>query len=130
MNARKRIPLAAAVIALLLAAAVGAGDDGERAAIDAVLTDFHDAAATADFDRYFGHFTVDGIFYGTAAEERWTVAEFKAYAKARFDAGDAWTYTMHERNIFVAKSGDTAWFDEIVESAWAWMRRSEAGRRN
>jgi hypothetical protein len=38
-------------------------------------------------------FAPDGIFIGTDATERWTVAEFKAYAKPHFDKGRGWTYT-------------------------------------
>jgi ketosteroid isomerase-like protein/phosphohistidine phosphatase SixA len=117
MNLSRIAPRIACCTVLLLAAPPVSAAADDRAAIDSVLTDFHDAAANADFDRYFGHFADDGVFYGTAPEERWTVSEFKRYAKPRFDTGDGWSYTMHERHIFVAHGGDTAWFDEIVESA-------------
>jgi phosphohistidine phosphatase SixA len=98
----------------------------EVASIDAVLSDFHDAAAKGDFDRYFGHFTDDAIFFGTDPGERWTIDEFKGYAKEPFADGHGWTYHMRERNIFLAPgsgeagnsggAGGAAWFDEIVES--------------
>lgn len=48
----------------------------ETKAINAVLDDFHDAAAKADGDRYFKHFAPRAIFLGTDATERWSVDEF------------------------------------------------------
>ena len=70
-------------------------------AASALLDRFHSAAAKADFDAYFATFTPDGVFLGTDATERWTVAQFKAYAKPHFDKGRGWTYTKVERNINV-----------------------------
>ncbi|MCH7544977.1 MAG: nuclear transport factor 2 family protein [Planctomycetes bacterium] len=88
----------------------------QREQVDRILTDFHDAAAKGDFDRYFGHFTDDAIFFGTDPAERWTVDEFKGYAREPFADGHGWTYHMRERNIFLAPGNNAAWFDEIVES--------------
>lgn len=89
----------------------------QREQVDRILTDFHDAASKGDFDRYFGHFTDDAIFFGTDPAERWTVDEFKGYAREPFADGHGWTYYMRERNIFLAPGNNAAWFDEIVESA-------------
>jgi len=104
-----------AMISLLAGAAAMVQDD--RAAIDAVLTDFHAAAAEPDPQRYFGHFTDDAIFFGTDPAERWTVEEFREYARPIHESGRGWTYHMRQRLIFMGPGGDTAWFDEIVESA-------------
>jgi len=112
-----RLRRLASICAILMLAAAGANSaDGDVAAIESVLNDFHDAAAKADFDRYFGHFTENAVFFGTAPGERWTVEEFKRYARSRFEAGGGWSYTMRERHIFTAPGEDTAWFDEVVES--------------
>jgi len=100
---------------LLLGAGATVRDD--RAAIDAALTDFHAAAAEPDSQRYFGHFTDDAIFFGTDASERWTVEEFRAYARPIHESGRGWTYHMRQRHIFMAPGNESAWFDEIVESA-------------
>ncbi len=81
------------------------------------LDDFHDAAANADFDRYFDHFTANGIFLGTDATERWDVDAFKAFAKPYFDQGRGWKYTSIERHIYISEDGTTAWFDERLENA-------------
>jgi hypothetical protein len=77
----------------------------------------HDAASRADFARYFGIYAEDAIFLGTDATERWTVDEFKAYAKPSFDRGRGWTYLSTERHIYLSPDGSTAWFDEKLENA-------------
>lgn len=108
---------------LLLIASVGCTSDNNRStevnkkAVNAVLDDWHDAAARADFDRYFDHFAGDSaIFMGTDATERWTVPEFKAYAKPHFERGDAWNFTPEERHVYLSDNGQTAWFDESLDT--------------
>ena len=44
--------------------------------------------------------------------ERWTIEEFKAYAKPAFSDGHGWTYSVLERNW--EGDGNTRWFDEIL----------------
>lgn len=85
-------------------------------AIVAVLTDFHDAASKADGPRYFNHLTADAVFIGTDATERWSKAEFQAYANPYFDKGKGWTYTAvtGRRFVTIAPEGNTAWFDEAL----------------
>jgi hypothetical protein len=86
----------------------------ERAAIDAVLDDFHDAAANADADRYLGHLTDDAVFMGTDEWERWPRhPDFTDYVRSRFADG-GWSYRPVERNVQVADG--VAWFDEVVYS--------------
>ncbi len=83
--------------------------------INAVLNDWHEAAAAADFDRYFNHFASDSaIFMGTDATERWTVPEFKDYAQPHFDKGKAWNFTPTQRHVYISDEGETAWFDEVL----------------
>ena len=57
-------------------------------------------------------YSSDAIFLGTDKTERWTIEEFKAYAKPAFEDGHGWTYTLVERNW--EGEGDTRWFDEIL----------------
>ena len=84
--------------------------------VRAVLDDFHKAASDADYARYFGHFAKESIFIGTDITERWTLEEFKTYAKPAFDAGNGWTYVPQSRHVYLAEDGQTAWFDEILLS--------------
>jgi len=85
--------------------------------IDVFLDDFHLAAAQADGERYFAKFTEDAVFLGTDANERWTVADFRAYSEPYFSKGQGWVYVASERNVTVAASGDIAWFDERLQNA-------------
>lgn len=86
-------------------------------AIGAVLDDFHDAASKADETRYFAHFAPSGVFLGTDDSERWTVAEFRAYAHPHFSQGRGWTYTPASRHVAFTREGDAAWFDEQLDNA-------------
>jgi len=94
-----------------LAATASPSDDVAK-----LLDRFHAAAAGARFDEYFGLFAPDGVFIGTDATERWTVAQFKAYAKPHFDKGHGWTYSPHERHVDIAPDGQHAWFDELLDN--------------
>jgi hypothetical protein len=108
----------------------------ERAPVDRVLDDWHDAAAHADEARYFDHIAPAGVFLGTDATERWDKDAFRAYAHPHFAKGSAWSFRAVERHVTFAPDGRTAWFDErlateklgpargsgvLVQSGGAWM---------
>ncbi len=80
-----------------------------------MLDDWHLAAASADFARYFGHLADDAVFLGTDATERWTKAAFETYARPHFAKGKAWTFRATRRAVRFAGSG-YAWFDEDLET--------------
>ena len=103
------------VVALLFTALVARAGPAEDAAGE-LLETFHRAASQAMFDDYFASFTADGVFIGTDATERWTVTQFKAYAKPHFDKGRGWTYTMVERHVNVSADGKHASFDELLDN--------------
>lgn len=85
--------------------------------VNQVLDDWHRAAAEANFNRYFGYFASDtAIFMGTDATERWTVEEFKPWAKPYFDRGKAWTFTPVERYVYFSADNEVAWFDETLDT--------------
>jgi ketosteroid isomerase-like protein len=108
----------AAMTAIFLAFALAASTPGPAAAVAAVLDDMHDAAAKADEKRYFSHYAPDAVFLGTDATERWTTPAFKEYAHPHFASGKGWTFTPRtgRRNVALSADGNTAWFDEIVDS--------------
>jgi|GEM_PF-325007 len=116
---RKSRSWAALAIAFCFAAflsmAAGLPADGHAAA-GAVLDDFHDAASRADEERYFGHFAPDAVFLGSDPGERWSVAEFRAWAKPHFEGDSAWTFVAHDRFISLSAGGNVAWFDEKLDS--------------
>lgn len=106
----RNLLIALAVFSILCAPAF-ARDAKED--VDGTLTAFHTAASKADWDTYFSLLTDDSVFMGTDASERWSKAEFQAYAsKTR-----GWTYDKKNRFIYVAKDGKTAWFDEMLYNA-------------
>jgi hypothetical protein len=90
---------------------------GAQAEITQVLDAFHAAAARADGPAYFGLFAPGAVFIGTDAAERWTLAEFRAYAEPHFSKGKGWTYTPRSRTVVLGPDGRTAWFDELLDSA-------------
>lgn len=82
----------------------------DTADVNRVLDGFHEAAATADFDAYFGAMTADAVFVGTDKTERWERKAFEAFARPHFEGDSAWTYTPVRRDV--AFAGEVAWFDE------------------
>ncbi len=88
----------------------------EQKAIVAMLDSFNTAAANADYTTYFNFYTDDAIFTGTDATERWDKKAFMAWAKPIFDKGSAWNFTSIERHIYFDKTGDLAWFDELLNT--------------
>lgn len=81
-------------------------------AVAAVLDRMHQAAADADEETYFGCYSEDSIFMGTDATERWTKAEFQAYAHPFFAQGRAWAFRATRRAIMFNDTNELAWFDE------------------
>ncbi len=88
----------------------------DRRAVDGVLDDWHAAAAAADEQRYFRHFTADGVFLGTDATERWTRDEFRKWAQPYFAKGKAWSFKAVRRNVAFSPDGRVAWFDEVLDT--------------
>lgn len=88
----------------------------EQKQVSALLDSFNRAAARADYSKYFGFYTDDAIFTGTDATERWDKKSFMEWAKPIFDKGHAWDFTAIERHIYFDKTGNTAWFDELLNT--------------
>lgn len=86
-----------------------------QAQIAHVLDSFHASAAKADEEAYFAAFARNGTFLGTDASERWDVAAFRAYAHPRLSEGQGWTYVPRARHVEVHQTGESAWFDELLD---------------
>jgi len=106
----------AIAVALVATPALAASPD--EAAVGKTLDAFHAAAAHSDYKGYFDLFTPDGVFIGTDAAERWTVRDFRAYAKPAFDAHKGWVYVPRSRHVTLAPVACkcVAWFDELLDS--------------
>lgn len=91
-------------------------ESNEKEQIIRTLDAWHKAAAEANFNNYFGMMTEDAIFIGTDPTENWNFKDFKAYAKPHFDKGKAWDFKAIERHVYIDKSGELAWFDELLNT--------------
>lgn len=83
---------------------------------------WHEAAAQADFKKYFDLMTTDGVFIGTDATENWQIAEFKAFSKPYFDKGKAWSFTALERHVY--SENGVVYFDELLDTQMGICRGS------
>ncbi|MGM0587787.1 MAG: nuclear transport factor 2 family protein [Bacteroidota bacterium] len=82
-----------------------------------VLDAWHQAASEANLEGYFNHFASDSaIFMGTDRTERWTVDEFRVWSKPYFDRGKAWSFQAVSRTVYLSNDGQTAWFDEQLDT--------------
>lgn len=80
------------------------------------LDQFNEAAANADFNKYFDFFTEDAIFIGTDATENWNKQNFMTWAKPHFDKKKTWHFKSIDRHIYFDKTGNLAWFDELLNT--------------
>ena len=103
-------------LSVILACGGAPAPDPSDDAVARVLDDWHAAAADADEERYFGHFTTDGVFLGTDSSERWTVEEFRDYARPHFSEGRGWTYIPSNRHVMFSHDGSLAWIDEWLDN--------------
>ncbi len=111
------MPTVSLLLFVLAVAPANTAPADPKAAVTAVLDDWHQAAAVADEARYFGHFTDDAVYLGTDATERWTRDEFRAWARPYFSKGKAWSFKAVSRHITFSKDGAVAWFDEALDTA-------------
>ena len=81
-----------------------------------ILDSIHAAAGTANYDQYFSYYADSAVFIGTDATENWQIDSFKTWAKPFFDRGKAWNFKSLEKHIYFSKTGDVAWFDELLST--------------
>ncbi|CAA7194481.1 nuclear transport factor 2 family protein [Chryseobacterium potabilaquae] len=88
----------------------------DKKEISKMLDDFNGAAAKADFTTYFNYFADESTFIGTDATEVWDKKAFMIWAKPYFDKKKTWNFVSLKRNIYFAKEGRLAWFDELLDT--------------
>jgi ketosteroid isomerase-like protein len=91
---------------------------GQEAEINQLLDNWHQAAAVADEETFFGSMTPDAIYIGTDKTERWSAEELKKWSTEYFDRDTAWNFRPYDREIHFSADGKTAWFSELLET---WM---------
>lgn len=87
-------------------------------AIEALATNWHQAAANADSTAFFDALTDDAIYIGTDKGEHWTKTQFLGFAAPYFARGKAWDFTATERHIFYDPNQQVAYWDELLHT---WM---------
>lgn len=95
-----------------------------KQSISAVLDQWHLAAASADYEAYFGFMSKQSVFLGTDASENWQREAFESFSKPYFDSGKAWSFSAVERNIYFSEDGKLAWFDELLDTQMELCRGS------
>jgi ketosteroid isomerase-like protein len=115
------------LVILLMVGLTKTAAQNDKTLINTALNQWHQAAADAQFQKYFNFLTSDAIFIGTDPTENWNVDAFKAFAKPYFDKGKAWNFKTLERNIYL--SGDLAWFDELLDTQMKICRGSGVMRK-
>ena len=100
---------------LLFSVLINAQAPSEKA-INTLLNNWHNAAATSNFNAYFDALTDDSIFIGTDATEHWDKKAFIVFAKPYFDKGKAWNFTSLDRHIYFSPDKKIAWFDELLKT--------------
>ncbi len=96
----------------------------QQSKITQTLDAYHQAAANSQFDHYFTFYTKDAIFIGTDPTENWTMDQLKSYAKKPFEQKRGWVMKPLERHIFFDETGNTAWFDELLDTSMKICRGS------
>ena len=86
--------------------------------INQFMDAWHNAAATADEDVFFGSMTENGVYLGTDKTEKWTRNEMAKWADEYFQKESAWSFTATDRDIYISEDGRTAWLNEKLDT---WM---------
>ena len=92
-------------------------DEEKLNSINTLLDHWHQAAANADADLFFGSMTEDCVYLGTDATEKWKRDELRSWAASAFERETAWDFTPYEREVY-SETDDLAWFDEKLDT---WM---------
>jgi len=98
------------------------GQDTDQ--IDQLLTDWHNAAAGADQQKFFSFIDENGVYIGTDSTEIWTKQEFYDWSTPHFEKGKAWTFKATKRNIYFSDNNTVAWFNELIDYGSGTLRGS------
>ncbi len=93
------------------------GQDSRIQGLNAFLDQWHEAAANANAELFFGSMAEEGIYIGTDVSERWLRDELREWAKFAFERESAWTFKAKERNWHFLNE-EVAIADEVLDT---WM---------
>ncbi len=94
--------------------------------VNRLMNNWHQDAADANLGTYIGLMHSTCNYIGTDATENWKRDEFAAFCKPYFDNKTTWDFTTMQRDVRVNEAGNTAWFDEILDTHMGTCRGSGA----
>ncbi|MEM1123261.1 MAG: nuclear transport factor 2 family protein [Bacteroidota bacterium] len=86
--------------------------------LNELINNWHNAAATANEEVFFGSMTEKAIYIGTDATEKWERDEMQEWSKKYFDKESAWDFATIDRTFYFSDDEETAWFEESLDT---WM---------
>ena len=95
-----------------------------RAEIDTLINNWHNDAANGNLENYFAFMDSISIYIGTDASEIWTKEEFYKFCEPYFKKETTWDFKAIERNIYLSKTNEVAWFDETLNTHMGTCRGS------
>lgn len=90
-------------------------------ALNTIMDNWHIAVAQTDSTAYFTPMADNFVFLGTDDGEHWNKAEFTEFAMPFFKKKKAWDFKPVLRRWDYSADGNTAWFDEKLDT---WMGRT------
>jgi hypothetical protein len=115
----KKILFGALVLSLFFACKNNKEEFNRELAIielNAVMDNWHLAAAIADEKTFFNTMDTNSVYLGTDPKERWIKQEFETWAMPFFNRDTAWAFKSYNRYWEFSKNGEIAWFDELLET--------------
>lgn len=100
------------------------GADSTKILLNEFLDQWHRDAAAGNLTAYTGDMSSYGVYIGTDATEYWTRDEFEAFCKPYFEQKKTWTFVPLNRTIYLSTEGNTAWFDELLNTQMGICRGS------
>ncbi len=86
--------------------------------IHKLMNNWHQAAANANQEVFFGSMTADAVYLGTDASERWNREELRDWSKTFFERDTAWAFVPTKREVYFSNNQRVAWFEEYLNT---WM---------
>lgn len=84
--------------------------------LDRKMLQWHKSAGEANFEGYFTPMDSSFIYLGTDPSERWSKTEFAEFCKPYFSKGKGWDFKTKERHWYLSADGNTAWFEELLDT--------------
>ena len=102
----------------LLSVSTAFAQEKDTLEVNQFLDQWHEAAAKADAQVFFGSIHENGVYIGTDASERWDKPSFWEFSKPHFERGKAWNFKPYDRQLHFGQNGQVAWFSELLDT---WM---------